>query len=93
MDPSWSETGDRFMLKLLHGHIFHMVTEDGRPWLDLAHVCQALNKLDAGSPEKVMLMSEDEQNVIVTSYAELEHCFDTSFAELQGAAAAKPAHG
>lgn len=30
------------------------VTEDGRPWLDLAHVVQVLNKLDAGSPDKVM---------------------------------------
>lgn len=27
--------------------------EDGRPWVDLAHVIQCLNKLDAGVPEKV----------------------------------------
>lgn len=30
------------------------VTEDGRPWLDLAHVVMVLNKLDAGSPDKVL---------------------------------------
>lgn len=30
-----------------------MITEDGRPWLDHAHILQCLNKLDAGTTEKV----------------------------------------
>lgn len=53
MDGTWSETGDRYMLKLFRDYVFHQVTEDGRPWVDMAHVVQCLNKLDAGAPEKV----------------------------------------
>lgn len=54
MDPAWSETGDRYMLKLFRDHVFHQVTEDGRPYLDMAHVVHSLNKLDAGTNEKVI---------------------------------------
>lgn len=32
---------------------FHTVTEDGNPWLDMAHIVTTLNKLDAGIMEKV----------------------------------------
>ncbi len=55
--------------------------EDGRPWLDMAHVIACLNKLDSGLPERVCLMSRDEQNVLVVSYAELKHCLEQSFGE------------
>lgn len=54
MDVTWSETGDRYMLKLFRDYLFHTVTEDGRPWLDHAHIIQCLNKLDAGTLEKVI---------------------------------------
>ena len=53
MDCTWSEIGDRYMLKLFRDYLFHSVTEDGRPWLDHAHIVQCLNKLDAGSLERV----------------------------------------
>lgn len=53
MDPTWSETGDRYMLKLFRDYIFHSVTSDGRPWIDQAHVTNALNNLDGGSQTKV----------------------------------------
>ena len=53
MDGSWSETGNRYMLKLFRDYVFHQVQEDGRPWVDISHVVQCLNKLDAGVPEKV----------------------------------------
>jgi len=53
MDPSWSETGDRYLLKLFRDYVFHQVTPDGRPWLDLSHVIYCLNRLDAGIPERV----------------------------------------
>lgn len=53
LDVAWSETGDRYMLKLYRDHLFHSVSEDGRPWLDHAHIVQSLNKLDAGTMEKV----------------------------------------
>lgn len=53
LDGTWSETGDRYMLKLFRDYLFHMITDDGRPWLDHAHILQCLNKLDAGTTEKV----------------------------------------
>ena len=40
---------------------------------------------------KICLTSRDQQNVLVVSYAELHHCLETSFTELQQAALA-PAH-
>lgn len=57
LDGTWSETGDRYMLKLYRDFLLHAVTEDGRPWLDHAHIVQSLNKLDAGVLEKVQLYS------------------------------------
>lgn len=53
MDPAWAETGDRYLLKLFRDYVFHQVTADGRPWLDLSHVVYCLNRLDSGSLEKV----------------------------------------
>lgn len=84
MDPSWSETGDRYMLKLFREYLFHQVTEDGSPWLDMGHVVSTLIKFDTGSPEKICLISRDEQHVLVVSFGELKKCFETAFRELQG---------
>lgn len=56
LDATWSETGDRYMLKLFRDYLFHSVTEDGRPYLDQAHIVKCLNKLDAGVMEKVQLI-------------------------------------
>merc|ERR1719367_834424 len=80
-DFGWAEYGDRYMLKLFRDYIFHQIMEDGRPWLDMAHVVACLNRLDAGVPDKICLISRDEQNVLVVSYGELKHCLDQSFAE------------
>uniref|UniRef100_A0A1L8DXV8 PAN2-PAN3 deadenylation complex subunit PAN3 n=1 Tax=Nyssomyia neivai TaxID=330878 RepID=A0A1L8DXV8_9DIPT len=82
MDVTWSETGDRYMLKLFRDYLFHSVSDDGRPWLDHAHIVQCLNKLDAGTMERVQLMSRDEQSVLVVTYAELKHCLEQAFSEL-----------
>ncbi|XP_017780129.1 PREDICTED: PAB-dependent poly(A)-specific ribonuclease subunit PAN3 isoform X3 [Nicrophorus vespilloides] len=85
LDGTWSETGDRYMLKLFRDYVFHQVMDDGRPWLDMAHVIQCLNKLDTGVPEKVCLMSRDEQSILVVSYAELKHCLEQSYDEILSA--------
>ncbi|KAK6627609.1 hypothetical protein RUM44_010087 [Polyplax serrata] len=90
LDPSWSETGDRYMLKLFRDYVFHQVTEDGRPWLEMSHIVQCLNKLDSGSLEKICLMSRDEQSVLVVSYEELKHCLEQSFNEVVTSASEKP---
>ena len=44
-DPTWSETGDRYLLKLFRDHLFHQVTEAGMPWIDLSHIVSCLNKV------------------------------------------------
>lgn len=82
LDTQWSETGDRYLLKLFRDYLFHQISEDGRPWLDIGHVVCTLNKLEVGSHEKVCLVSRDEQNVLIVSYAELKKCFDAAFNEL-----------
>ncbi|KAI3355263.1 hypothetical protein L3Q82_018114 [Scortum barcoo] len=85
-DPTWSETGDRYLLKLFRDHLFHQVTEAGTPWIDLSHIVSCLNKLDAGVPEKISLVSRDEKSVLVVTYSDLKRCFDSTFQELQAAA-------
>jgi len=82
LDPSWSETGDRYLLKLFRDYVFHQVDENGDPILNLAHVLSCLNKLDAGHPEKIMLMSRDELSCIIVSYKDLKRCIEETFAEL-----------
>ena len=46
-DTSWSETGDRYLLKFFRDYLFHQViiTPTGTPWIDLAHVVLTLNKV------------------------------------------------
>lgn len=45
MDTKWSETGDRYLLKLFRDYLFHQVTETGKPWIDMAHIITCLNKV------------------------------------------------
>ncbi len=45
LDPAWSETGDRYMLKLYRDYLFHQVDSNGAPWIDMAHIVQSLNKV------------------------------------------------
>ncbi|XP_048453885.1 PAN2-PAN3 deadenylation complex subunit pan3 [Rhincodon typus] len=84
-DPTWSETGDRYLLKLFRDHLFHQLTETGTPWIDLSHIVSCLNKLDAGVPEKISLVSRDEKSVLVVTYADLKRCFESAFSELLAA--------
>ncbi|XP_039212816.1 PAN2-PAN3 deadenylation complex subunit PAN3 isoform X2 [Crotalus tigris] len=81
-DPTWSETGDRYLLKLFRDHLFHQMTEAGTPWIDLSHIISCLNKLDAGVPEKISLISRDEKSVLVVAYSDLKRCFENTFQEL-----------
>jgi PAB-dependent poly(A)-specific ribonuclease subunit 3 len=81
-NPQWSETGERYYLKLFRDYVFHAVDEQGRPVTDLGHIVSCLNKLDAGSDEKIQLMSRDEQSVFVVSYKEVKKGIETAFGEL-----------
>ena len=82
---AWSETGERYYLKLFRDYVFHQVDHEGRPALDLGHIVTCLNKLDAGVDEKVQLVSRDEQNVFVLSYREVKRGVESAWAELSSA--------
>ncbi|KAK9480635.1 hypothetical protein V1514DRAFT_346026 [Lipomyces japonicus] len=84
-DSSWSETGDRYLLKLFRDYVFHQVDEKGNPVVDLGHVLRCLNKLDAGVDEKILLVSRDEQSCLVVSYKELKNCVEAVFRDLSKA--------
>ncbi|CEQ42692.1 SPOSA6832_04537 [Sporobolomyces salmonicolor] len=81
-DPRWAETGDRYLIKLFRDHVFHQVDEQGRPVTDLGHVLTALNKLDAGTDEKLMLVSRDEGSCLIVSYREIKNCIESAYADL-----------
>ena len=97
-EPRWSETGDRYIIKLFRDYVFHQVDEQGNPVVNLSHVLTCLNKvsclaiyyfvktspeiyaqLDAGSEERIMLVSRDEQSCLVVSYKEVKSCIDSAF--------------
>jgi PAB-dependent poly(A)-specific ribonuclease subunit 3 len=78
----WSETGDRYQLKLFRDYVFHRVEADGKPNLSIGHILGCLSKLDAGVDEMVMLTSRDNETVFVLTYRELKQMFDRAFNEL-----------
>jgi PAB-dependent poly(A)-specific ribonuclease subunit 3 len=49
MDSSWSETGDRYLLKLFRDYVFHQVSDTGEPIIDMSHVIACLNKVNSGN--------------------------------------------
>jgi len=81
-DARWSETGDRYIIKLFRDYVFHQVDERGRPIVSLSRVLSCLNKLDAGTDERIMLVSRDEQSVLVVSYKDVKACIASAFKEL-----------
>ncbi|OJD23498.1 PAB-dependent poly(A)-specific ribonuclease subunit PAN3 [Blastomyces percursus] len=81
-DPQWAENGERYVLKLFRDYVFHQVDAQNAPVVDLAHVLTCLNKLDAGTEEKVTLISRDEQSCFIVSYKELKKAVESSFQAL-----------
>ncbi|KAJ7670508.1 hypothetical protein B0H17DRAFT_1085719 [Mycena rosella] len=92
-EPRWSETGDRYIIKLFRDYVFHQIDENGNPVLNLSHVLTCLSKLDAGTDERVMLVSRDEQSCLVVSYKEIKSCVESAFGELARAATTPAATG
>ena len=88
-DPSWAETGERYQLKLLRDFIFHQVTDDGRPVLDVAHVIDSLNNLDVGTQNQVLLCSRDGASILVSRYDSLRTSLHGAFEELRLSARSK----
>ena len=85
-DRQWAETGERYPIKLFRDYVFHQVNVEGKPVLDIGHVIACLNKLDAGSDEKMRLISRDDNIVIVPSYKEIKRAVDGAYGDLMRAA-------
>lgn len=81
-DRQWSENGERYYLKLLRDYIFHQVDVHENPVVDLGHVLSCLNKLDAGSDERISLVSRDNQSCFIVSYRELKKGIESAFQDL-----------
>jgi len=85
--PKWSETGDRYVLKLFRDYVFHQTQGEGAPAVDAGHIMTALNKLDAGDPEKIVLCSRDNKDLLVVSFADVKRCLEAAFVDLETQAA------
>lgn len=83
VEPQWSETGDRYLLKLFRDYVFHRVDENGSPALDMAHVVECLSRLDVGSPEQILLSSRDGSSLLVATYEDLRRCLLQSVDDLR----------
>lgn len=85
-DEAWSETGERYPIKMFQDYLFHdgdgeyqdveigggeQARQVRRGVDDLGHILRTLNKLDAGIDEQIMLVSRDEQTYVVMSYKEV----------------------
>jgi len=70
------------MIKLFCDYIFVQVSDTNQSILDFGHIVETLNKLDAGTNEKVLLMSRDEQSLMVVTYKDLKNVIKTQFSYL-----------
>jgi PAB-dependent poly(A)-specific ribonuclease subunit 3 len=82
-NPQWSEQEGRYVLKMFRDFVFHQIDAEGKPVIDMGHIISCLNKVDAGSQEKITLTTRDEQNVFVVSYNEIKKQINAAWAELQ----------
>ena len=79
---SWSETGDRYLLTLFRDLLFHSMHTTEVPNIDWGHVIHNLNKLDAGSPEKLLLSSRNGESMLLVRFSDLKRCVEISYEEL-----------
>lgn len=81
-DPNWSEIGERYMLKLFRDYVFHQVDASGNPVINMGHILSCLNRLDAGTEDKIVLTSRDEQTCFIVTYKELRKQVAGAFGDL-----------
>jgi PAB-dependent poly(A)-specific ribonuclease subunit 3 len=58
------------------------VDANGHAVVDLAHILDCLGKLDAGTDEKIALISRDEVNILIVSYRDMKRALESSFQDL-----------
>ena len=103
VDASWAEAGDAYVLKLFRDFVFHQPPALGGPGaaadplaglgggpaaLDWAHVAECLAKLDAGTPERILLLSRDGATMLVVSYGDVKRCVEGAWRDLEARAGA-----
>lgn len=81
-DRTYSTQGSRAVLGLFRDYVFHQVDAQANPAVDMGHILACLNKLDAGSEERIVLTTRDEQSVIVVSYKELKGALESTWQKL-----------
>ena len=81
-DRRWCESGDCYVLSLFRDYVFHQPAADGSPLLDWGHVAECLAKLDAGVPEKVLLLSRDGASMLVVTFADVKRCVEGAWRDL-----------
>lgn len=79
---AWSDTGDRYILRLFRDYVFHQKDDEGRNVIDFGHVLDALAKLDVGDPESIPLCSPDGKTLLVCSYEDVKRCLENVYGEL-----------
>lgn len=89
-DRAWSETGERYMVRLFRDYVFHQVDAQGRPVIDIGHMLSCLAKLDAGSDERFQLVSRDEQTSFLLSYRDMKKQFQAAFNDVLKASTGPP---
>lgn len=68
---AWSETGDRYVLKLFRDYLFHQTNLDGVPQIDMGHIVSSLNKLDTADAEQILLSSRNGKDLLVASFYDI----------------------
>ena len=79
---AWSQQGHSYMLLLARDYIFHQVDASGRSITNMAHIVGCLNRLDAGSEEKITLTSRDNTTIMILSWKEIKTCFERAWDEV-----------
>lgn len=92
VSASWSETGDRYLVKLFRDYLFHQVYEDGTPSIDFSHVMESLIKLDGGVDQNLVLSSRDEKSMLVLSFRDLKKVINDCYTELQKQTQTEPTY-
>jgi PAB-dependent poly(A)-specific ribonuclease subunit 3 len=80
-------TGDRYLLHLFRDWLFNAPAPDGVRRPDWGHAYEALAKLDAGVPERILLLSRDEASMLVASYGDIKRCAEAAYAQMAAEAA------
>lgn len=67
----YSETEDKYILRLFFDYMFHPYDNETNCLLDISHVIECLNRVDVGSEELILLASKDSKSLLVVSYADI----------------------